>query len=167
MVFRRQDVSTYTKGVAELPIYIEYLKPMTELPFFITIDQTVFGCMKKYGIESIADILRILQYFQDRVVKEVYPIFSEYMQTFSYSKDGTVPNFSIGGSAGYHTKSIVAALAPNSKEANDYVKKIMANNFRQHKHMELDHKIAPRTLKVEKYANEYLPVGLCRIEEKL
>ena len=66
----------------------------------------------------------------------------------------------LGGGAGFHSKSIISSLTNNHFEET---KKILANQFRNHKH-EFDNPISPAILKVaEVESGTKKFMGICKI----
>lgn len=179
-----------------LPIYREYLKPFVDTEFSITIDKNL---LKNYFyINNFKNIKDCLNNFSDSLVKEnagLYETFDNFKKEkieFYYPND--LPSdkmdlnknlclMPIGGGAGFLTKTIIHAIAPNIEEANEFIKNYLDIAFTEekynkqtkekikqssHKHTSQDNYISPRSLKLatihSKNKLENLIVGWCHLE---
>ena len=69
----------------------------------------------------------------------------------------------LGGGAGFLSKTVIYALAPDLKTGRDVVKRLMAEQFKRGHHNQGEH-ISPHTLKLAKRGNSYQVMGMCKLE---
>jgi len=75
-------------------------------------------------------------------------------------------NFYIGANTGFLTKTIIAALAPSTKEGIEAIRNWLNFAFPKAKHMSKDRFIAPRTLKTTIYNGETVLMGMAEVSKK-
>lgn len=69
----------------------------------------------------------------------------------------------LGGGAGFLSKTVIYALAPDVQSGLDVVKRLMAEQFKRGHHNQGEH-ISPHTLKLAKRGNSYQVMGMCKLE---
>lgn len=145
----------------ELPVFRECILPKAKFNFQLKIDKTM---TKEIGINSIDDLLRMLQNYFDFVndiFKDAFGKKYEYL--FNNIKDG---NIYLGGNTGFLTKTLVMALADRREDAVDFIRDLLDMNFngKKNKHEGIkDTKISPRTLKATKYKGNIILMGVAKI----
>ena len=163
-----------------MPLYREHLQSFKETTFSITIDKSLVKDDSLISFEKInealkiqtADFLKLIKVFEDKL-----DIASIYLPNeLPDDKISLYPNLCIGGGAGFLTKTIIYAIAPNQNDAIDAIKQFLDKSFTKfdqrtkqrmpdHGHNIHDKKISPRTLKLVKEDNDYLNIGWCCLEE--
>ena len=165
-LIQKLDLSTkYKNGnyQKKLPLYREYLKPLTETTFTISIDRLITSPL---GVESISDIFECLNEFNAFIENHVNSKFIKFNTPFSNSYNKLLkPTICIGGGAGMFSKVVTYAILGGVEEASKSMKVYLNKNFRVHKHNELDKNISPRTLKLSRCHETNLLVGWCNLEE--
>lgn len=145
----------------EMPVFRECILPKAKFNFQLKIDTTM---TKAIGINSIDDLLRMLQNYFDFVndiFKDAFGKKYEYL--FNNIKDG---NIYLGGNTGFLTKTLVMALADRREDAVDFIRDLLDMNFngKKNKHEGIkDTKISPRTLKATKYKGNIILMGVAKI----
>ena len=146
-----------------LPIYREYLKPLTEVEFTMTIDKSIAD-IEDYGIEDklIIDFTEEFYKNYEKIVLKKFNIAENIDKNVMY----------IGGGAGFFAKTLEYSLL--GEEAVDIVSRIIhkdVNNTRMksimnHKDDKREAGISPRVLKMTRYNNKMYEIGKCKIEFK-
>ena len=149
-----------------MPICRECIMPGSKLSFTISIEDVA---LKQMGVGSAEDILEALKDFSALQYNLQADIFA----------NGAAPelnqladaNFVLGGGTGYLSKTILYALAvsqsKNFKEGRGaglhIVRAFMKEKFYRGHH-ERDNKLSPHTLKLTRYQNKTMLMGLCKVE---
>lgn len=154
----------------ELPVFRECILPKAKINFQLKIDKTM---TKKIGINSIDDLLRMLQNYFDFVNDIFKSAFGKRCEHLFDEINGG--NIYLGSNTGFLTKTLVMALADRKEEAIDFIRDLLDMNFNQKdakyngekdnaKHNgKNDTKISPRTLKVTKYKGNTILMGVAKI----
>lgn len=191
-ICKRYDISTHIEVGHELPIYMELLKPCLKFNFLLTLYSSFsindlskyFNNFYDYNMNDntlYSNYLSIINVFRDKAVKNPHNLYLNY--------DNMIPNIFIGGVNGFLTKSVIYSIRKMKNDNNeiisksqiiDYVKKYLDRKFvkidreskkriPQHNHTKIDEKISPRTLRLVKYQNSYIALGMCniKVEEEL
>ena len=145
----------------ELPVFRECILPKAKFNFQLKIDKTM---TKEIGINSIDDLLRVLQNYFDFVNDIFKSAFGKRCEhLFDEINDG---NIYLGSNTGFLTKTLVMALADRKEEAVDFIRDLLDMNFngKKTKHNGIkDTKISPRTLKATKYKGNTILMGVAKI----
>lgn len=191
-ICKRYDISTHLETGHELPIYMELLKPCLKFNFLLTLYSSFsINDLSKYFNNFYNDnindntlytnYLSIINIFKDKSIKNPHNLYFNY--------NNMIPNIFIGGANGFLTKSIIYTIRKMKNDNNeiisknqiiDYVKKYLDKKFAkidkeskkwipQHNHIKIDEKISPRTLRLVKYNDLYIALGMCniKVEEEL
>ncbi len=191
-ICKRYDISTHIEVGHELPIYMELLKPCLKFNFLLTLYSSFsindlskyFNNFYDYNMNDntlYSNYLSIINVFRDKAVNNPHNLYLNY--------DNMIPNIFIGGVNGFLTKSVIYSIRKTKNDNNeiisksqiiDYVKKYLDRKFvkidreskkriLQHNHTKIDEKISPRTLRLVKYQNSYIALGMCniKVEEEL
>lgn len=180
-ISKRYDISTHMEIGHELPIYMELLKPCLKFNFLLTLDSSFsINDLSKYfnnfynnnlnDNNLYLNYLSIMRIFFNKVNKNPHDLYYKY--------NNMIPNIFIGGVNGFLTKSIIYSIRKmkndndeiiSKQQIVDYVKKCLNRKFPNHKHIKIDEKISPRTLRLVKYNNSHIALGMCniKVEEEL
>ena len=145
----------------ELPVFRECILPKAKFNFQLKIDKTM---TKEIGINSIDDLLRVLQNYFDFVNDIFKSAFGKRCEHLFDEINGG--NIYLGSNTGFLTKTLVMALADRKEEAVDFIRDLLDMNFNQKdaKHNGIkDTKISPRTLKATKYKGNTILMGVAKI----
>lgn len=143
-----------------LPIFRECVVPRSKFYCTLKIEKSITGVV---GINSIDDILDVLDKFFaftknvfEKAFKDDFPnAFSDVNEANAY----------LGSNTGFLTKTLIAALAPNNKEAVGVIRSWLNVAFRDHKHIIMDKHISPRTLKTTYYNGKQYLMGLVMVQK--
>ncbi len=162
MIIAKEDFSVNIKyeKIKRLPIYREYLIGENTFDFELLIN---YDKLKKLGINSIEDVLEMLQNYtnacieiEEKLVKRARDKNIEVFRTRNTSQ----PNIILGGGSGYYSKTLLMAIFSDNNELKNLVKRTLN---RKHEHMQKDTISSPRTLKLAKYNSNYYVVGMGKI----
>lgn len=145
----------------ELPVFRECILPKSKFNFQLKIDKTM---TKEIGINSIDDLLRMLQNYFDFVNDIFKSAFGKRCEHLFDEINGG--NIYLGSNTGFLTKTLVMALADRKEEAVDFIRDLLDMNFngKKTKHNgKKDTKISPRTLKATKYKGNTILMGVAKI----
>lgn len=158
----KEDFSVNVKyeKIKKLPIYREYICEEAIFDFEMIIN---YNKLKKLGVNSIDDILNMLQNYTDACFEMDEKLVQRAnMQNICVyrSVEKNEPNVILGGGAGYYSKSLLTALFSDSNELRNFVKRTLN---KKHEHIKKDTISSPRTLKLAKYNSNYYVVGMGRL----
>ena len=163
-ILQKVDLSLFHGNVKsrDLPVFRECVLPKTVFNFQLKLDKTMTA---KIGINSVDDLLDMLQFYFDFVNKILKNAFGrECISLFEEINEG---NIYLGSNTGFLSKTIVAALAPeaNKKEAVNFVRNILDINFtgKNAHNGKNDTVISPRTLKATRYNGKIMLTGVGKI----
>ena len=145
----------------EMPVFRECILPKAKFNFQLKIDKTM---TKEIGINSIDDLLRMLQNYFDFVNDIFKSAFGKRCEHLFDEINGG--NIYLGSNTGFLTKTLVMALADRKEEAVDFIRDLLDMNFNQKdvKHNgKNDTNISPRTLKATKYKGNTILMGVAKI----
>lgn len=145
----------------EMPVFRECILPKAKFNFQLKIDKTM---TKEIGINSIDDLLRMLQNYFDFVNDIFKSAFGKRCEHLFDEINGG--NIYLGSNTGFLTKTLVMALADRKEEAVDFIRDLLDMNFngKKTKHNGIkDTKISPRTLKATKYKGNTILMGVAKI----
>ena len=134
----------------------ECMAPGDEVTFRLGIDSVE---MKALGISDAKGLIQCLQDFvgfQCNLLGESFGGKKE-IQEMRHT------DLLLGGGAGFLSKTVIYALAPDVQSGLDVVKRLMAEQFKRGHHNQGEH-ISPHTLKLAKRGNSYQVMGMCKLE---
>ncbi|OPZ94293.1 MAG: RAMP superfamily protein [Firmicutes bacterium ADurb.Bin419] len=146
-----------------LPLWREALKKNTLLSFAVTMDINMLKS-SRIGITGIEDLLEILDYYYENILLKFDSNFRiQGIDEFYSSKEK--PLVYLGGGTGFHTKSILYSLAPDSNSARKVISRLLDERFNEkHNHVVNDTKVSPRTIKFAKTQQGLSRMGLCSMK---
>ena len=175
-VGKQHYFTTKTNTVKSLPIFMEFIRPLTTFNFTITIDKSI---VDYFDISLISKILT--DYFKQYT--DIIDCIYEYAKiksdldlkdilTLNEEKDKFPPNSFLGGHDGYFTKNILYSLCKfkdDGIEKEKIINLLKAHFFAKHNHYKHDKVISPRTMKLTMYNDKYYNIGVCniKVEEEL
>ena len=155
----------------ELPLFRECIPPGRRLHFTLTAD---FSMLRTLGITSFEDIFQGLRAYTAQALALLEEEFPKYRPQFDEAREA---DCLLGGGAGFLSKTLVYALAPDARQAREFTAHFLDEKFGRfdrkegkwrptHHHVTLDRaELSPRTLKLAATAQEEWLLGLCRFEE--
>ncbi len=144
-----------------LPIYRECILPGAELAFDIKIDKAY---MQTIDMASIDALLAALRSFNIAVMDLLEDAFKGHYPNAFVNVAGA--NAFIGAGTGFLSKTLLAMLAPNREAAKETIRVLLDKSFKQHKHMQYDKVISPRTLKCTSYNGQIMLMGLAEVRKQ-
>ena len=164
-ILPRYDSVADTKEIKSLPIYRECIIPNTKLKGMLSVN---LHELKNIGINSISDLIKIIEDHTQRLVRRWKLAFKEDIEESCIQELEQVTCL-MGSSIGFLHKTLLLPLfdyqedADNSegnKEEVNVVKSILSfqRQAKDHRHNE-DEIISPRTLKLTKYEGKYYMFG--------
>lgn len=161
-LFQRVDLLLTDKIKNEIPVFRECLVAPAETNFTLTVDK--FRIKKELKINGIEDIMEALNIQFELLAgsKGVFKVFKHIDSMIPYDGNDEGLIF-IGGGTGYHTKTIMAALAPSDDELLKVVRALLHRDKPVTYIHKNDKIISPRTLKVSQNNNSMMVNGICRI----
>ena len=174
-VGKQHDFTIKKNDINEVPIFMEFIEPLTTFNFTITIDKSIIDY---FDLESIKNIMNnyFFQYVYSvshinselKKYKEKY-IDKEYVTCSK--KEGYSPNIFLGGHDGYFTKNILYSLCNFEKDSiengidKQKIVDLLKDHFsKKHNHIKFDNIISPRTIKLAVYNDKLYNVGICNIK---
>lgn len=164
-LLQKRDFSLDTPGNnmgKPLPLFRECSLPGEEFYCMLKIDK---AALMQANIKSIDDILMALKEFYDFIYFKWSRCFGKYEYVSSVIEDASQGNLFLGAGSGFLTKTLLAALAPDEKEAVQLIKEILDVQFKKHKHLTMDRIISPRTLKLTSWRGKTYLQGIARVEK--
>lgn len=141
-----------------LSVFRECVLPEAEFYFDLKLEKAY---MDTLGIKSVDDLLAITKKYQQAVQDILKDAFAKGCpEPFAGISNA---NMWLGGNTGFLSKTLLALLAPDKKQALWAVKKLLDNSFRKHNHIVRDKIISPRTLKCTTYKNKLCMMGLAEV----
>ena len=165
-ILPRYDSVADTKEIKSLPIYRECIIPNTKLKGMLSVN---LHELKNIGINSISDLIKIIEDHTQRLVRRWKLAFKEDIEESCIQELEQVTCL-MGSSIGFLHKTLLLPLfdyqedADNSEKGNkeevNVVKSILSfqRQAKDHRHNE-DEIISPRTLKLTKYEGKYYMFG--------
>ena len=170
-ILPRYDSVADTKEIKSLPIYRECIIPNTKLKGMLSVN---LHELKNIGIDSISDLIEIVEEHTQRLVSRWKDAFTENTET-SCIQELEQATCLLGSSIGFLHKTLLLPLfdyqedigiseegnKEKAKKEEVYVVKSILSSQRQfqnHRH-EKDEIISPRTLKLTKYAGKHYIFG--------
>ena len=145
-------------GFHPLPIFKECMLPGAKLMFDVKLDKAM---MATVGINSIDDLLSITQQYVDEIIRILKDAFKkEHPEPFCGID---AANIFVGGNVGFHSKTLLALLAPDDNTAKNTIKVLLNKEFPKHEHIIYDKFASPRLLKCTIYNGELLMMGLAEV----
>lgn len=162
-VVPKTDLGLHTFRTHEVSLFRETLKADSTLEFTLGLDDDA-SAMGHFGIHNFkdfVDVLREFVKFQYEILKKPFESFAEYeLHDIKGAKNADLV---LGGGAGYISKTLVYALAPNKEDAVYVVRKLMENMFKRGHHGK-DTEISPHALKMAEVDGANYLMGLCYLE---
>lgn len=162
-VVPKTDLGLHTFHTHEVSLFRETLKAGSTLEFTLGLDDDA-SAMGHFGIHNFKDFVDVLREF----VKFQYEILKKPFESFATEelhdiKGAKNADLVLGGGAGYISKTLVYALAPNKEDAVYVVRKLMENMFKRGHHGK-DTEISPHALKMAEVDGANYLMGLCYLE---
>lgn len=145
-------------GFHPLPIFKECMLPGAKLMFDVKLDKAM---MATVGINSIDDLLSITQQYVDEIIRILKDAFKKEHPDPFCGIDAA--NIFVGGNVGFHSKTLLALLAPDDNTAKNTIKVLLNKEFPKHEHIIYDKFASPRLLKCTIYNVELLMMGLAEV----
>lgn len=174
-VVPKTDLGLHTSRTHEVSLFRETLQGGSTLEFTLGIDDET-SAMGHFGIHNFHDFVDILKEFvnfQYEILKKPFepylkkpfePYAKEELHDILHDiKNAKNADLVLGGGAGYISKTLVYALAPNKEDAVYVVRKLMENLFKRGHH-EGDTEISPHALKLAEVDGVNYLMGLCYLE---
>lgn len=162
-VVPKTDLGLHTFRTHEVSLFRETLKADSTLEFTLGLDDDA-SAMGHFGIHNFKDFVDVLREF----VKFQYEILKKPFESFATEelhdiKGAKNADLVLGGGAGYISKTLVYALAPNKEDAVYVVRKLMENMFKRGHHGK-DTEISPHVLKLAEVDGRNYLMGLCYLD---
>lgn len=158
----RLSIKNKNGHIKALPVYLEYLKPGTEIVFTLSLNRRLLENSPWRTVHDILDTLgRASRRFAVLMGDAHFKRLGEYRWSCEPNMSA---NFYLGGQTGWPTKVFWPELAPNPQECLKVTKTLLDKRFWVHRHALLDDRVSPRTLKLARYEEEYYVVGMCSLE---
>lgn len=162
-VVPKTDLGLHTFRTHEVSLFRETLKADSTLEFTLGLDDDA-SAMGHFGIHNFKDFVDVLREF----VKFQYEILKKPFESFATDelhdiKGAKNADLVLGGGAGYISKTLVYALAPNKEDAVYVVRKLMENMFKRGHHG-WDTEISPHALKMAEVDGRNYLMGLCYLD---
>lgn len=170
-VVPKTDLGLHTSRTHEVSLFRETLQGGSTLEFTLGIDDET-SAMGHFGIHNFHDFVDILKEFvnfQYEILKKPFePYLKKPFEPYAKEELHAIKNAKnadlvLGGGAGYISKTLVYALAPNKEDAVYVVRKLMENLFKRGHH-EGDTEISPHALKLAEVDGVNYLMGLCYLE---
>lgn len=145
-------------GFHPLPIFKECMLPGAKLMFDVKLDKAM---MATVGINSIDDLLSITQQYVDEIIRILKDAFKKEHPDPFCGIDAA--NIFVGGNVGFHSKTLLALLAPDDNTAKNTIKVLLNKECPKHEHIIYDKFASPRLLKCTIYNGELLMMGLAEV----
>lgn len=162
-VVPKTDLGLHTSRTHEVSLFRETLEADSKLEFTIGIDDDA-SAMGHYGIHNFHDLMDVLKEFvnfQYEILKKPFENYAK--EELQDIKNARNVDLVLGGGAGYISKTLVYALAPNKEDAVYVVRKLMENMFKRGHHGK-DTEISPHALKMVEVDGVNYLMGLCYLE---
>lgn len=166
-VVPKTDLGLHTSRTHEVSLFRETLQGGSTLEFTLGIDddKSAMGHFGIHNFHDFVDILKEFVNFQYEILKKPFePYMKEELHDILHDiKNAKNADLVLGGGAGYISKTLVYALAPNKEDAVYVVRKLMENLFKRGHH-EGDTEISPHALKLAEVDGVNYLMGLCYLE---
>ena len=162
-VVPKTDLGLHTSRTHEVSLFRETLQGGSTLEFTLGIDddKSAMGHFGIHDFHDFTDILKEFVNFQYEILKK--PFESYAREELHDIKNAKNADLVLGGGAGYISKTLVYALAPNKEDAVYVVRKLMENIFKRGHHG-WDTEISPHALKLAEVDGVNYLMGLCYLE---
>lgn len=166
-VVPKTDLGLHTSRTHEVSLFRETLQGGSTLEFTLGIDddKSAMGHFGIHNFHDFVDILKEFVNFQYEILKKPFePYVKEELHDILHDiKNAKNADLVLGGGAGYISKTLVYALAPNKEDAVYVVRKLMENLFKRGHHG-WDTEISPHALKLAEVDGVNYLMGLCYLE---
>lgn len=156
IIVQKADLGETKERPRTISLWRECMAPGDTVTFKLGIDNVE---MKALGISDAKGLIQCLQDFvgfQCNLLGESFGGKKE-IQEMRHT------DLLLGGGAGFLSKTVIYALAPDVQSGLDVVKRLMAEQFKRGHHDQGEH-ISPHTLKLAKRGNSYQVMGMCELE---
>lgn len=162
-VVPKTDLGLHTFRTHEVSLFRETLQGGSTLEFTLGIDddKSAMGHFGIHDFHDFTDILKEFVNFQYEILKKPFESYAE--KELHAIKNAKKADLVLGGGAGYISKTLVYALAPNKEDAVYVVRKLMESMFKRGHHG-LDTEISPHALKLAEVDGVNYLMGLCHLE---
>lgn len=166
---RKVDWSTHAGRLGsnekKLPIYRECLAAGSSGTFRLTVDREFLAPVGLTGIDDVLAAVRACTQATLALQQEAFGPRT-LPAIWREAQEGDVL---LGGGTGFLSKTFVLWLAPDAAAAREVIAAYLDATFKQrgqamHRHVALDQRIAPRTLKLAVGNGQSQLLGLCRLE---
>lgn len=156
IIVQKADFGEKEDNPHTISLWRECMAPGDTVNFKLGIDSVE---MKALGISDTKGLIQCLQDFVDFQCELLWKSFgdTDEIQEMQHT------DLLLGGGAGFLSKTVIYALAPDLKTGRDVVKRLMAEQFKRGHHNQGEH-ISPHTLKLAKRGNSYQVMGMCKLE---
>lgn len=156
LIVQKADLGETEERPHTISLWRECMAPGDTVTFKLGIDSVE---MKALGISDAKGLIQCLQDFVDFQCDLLWKSFgdTDEIQEMQHT------DLLLGGGAGFLSKTVIYALAPDLKTGRDVVKRLMAEQFKRGHHNQGEH-ISPHTLKLAKRGNSYQVMGMCKLE---
>lgn len=156
LIVQKADLGETEERPHTISLWRECMAPGDTVTFKLGIDSVG---MKALGISDAKGLIQCLQDFVDFQCDLLWKSFgdTDEIQEMQHT------DLLLGGGAGFLSKTVIYALAPDLKTGRDVVKRLMAEQFKRGHHNQGEH-ISPHTLKLAKRGNSYQVMGMCKLE---
>lgn len=166
VVLQKKDLAAGDLKIKDLPIFREYASPGVEVEFTLALD--TFR-LKKIGLTN-------LDFLMEALAAQFNLFFGQngYYTTAEKNILSYVPKEALaakgrgvlilGGGAGFHSKTVIRALAGDNQKTTEITKKILDLSFRKHRHLN-DRLLSPARIKITDYKTAKLIIGFCLLSE--
>lgn len=162
-VVPKTDLGLHTFRTHEVSLFRETLKADSTLEFTLGLDDDA-SAMGHFGIHNFHDLMDVLKEFVNFQYEILKKPFEDYAkEELQDIKNARNADLVLGGGAGYISKTLVYALAPNKEDAVYVVRKLMENMFKRGHHGK-DTEISPHALKMAEVDGVNYLMGLCYLE---
>ena len=159
LIVQKADLGETEERPHTISLWRECMAPGDTVTFKLGIDSVE---MKALGISDAKGLIQCLQDFvgfQCNLLGESFGGKKEIQEI----QEMRHTDLLLGGGAGFLSKTVIYALAPDVQSGLDVVKRLMAEQFKRGHHDQREH-ISPHTLKLAKRGNSYQVMGMCKLE---
>jgi len=171
VVLQKKDLAARDLETKELPIFREYASPGVEVEFTLTLD--TFR-LEKIGLTNLDFLMEALAaqfnlFFGQNGYYTAEENILSYVPKEALAAKGRGVLI-LGGGAGFHSKTVIRALASDNQKTTEITKKILDLSFHKHRHLN-DRPFSPARIKIADYADDAndkkteLIIGFCLLSE--
>lgn len=165
VVLQKKDLSPVDFSINDISVFREYASPGVEVEFTLTLD--TFR-LQKIGFAALDSVLNALAlqfnlffgtngyYASEKNILSLVP-----QEALAAKGRGVLI---LGGGAGFHSKTVIRALAGDNNKTTEITKEILNLSFYKHKHHK-DRPFSPKRIKIADYKKKKLIIGFCLLSE--